>query len=53
MKTVEIAYGYARGDVPPRERTVDAESARDRMDDGRRAFAELIATLLGQNRGKR
>jgi len=53
MKTVEIAYGYARGDVLPRERTVDAKSARDRMDDDSRAFAGLIATLLGQNRRKR
>jgi len=53
MKTVEIAYGYARGDVLPRERTVDAASTQDRMDDGSRAFAGLIATLLGQNRRKR
>jgi carbonic anhydrase len=45
MKSVEIAYRYAGGDPSPRQRPVDAEAARQRLDDGNRAFADLFAGL--------
>jgi carbonic anhydrase len=45
MKTVEITYRYVGDDPSPRERPVDAESARRRMDEGSRAFADLFARL--------
>jgi len=45
MKNVEITYRYAGDDSSPRERPVDAEMARRRMDDGSRAFAGLFAGL--------
>jgi carbonic anhydrase len=45
MKSVEITYRYAGDDESPRERPVDADAARRRMEEGNRAFADLFATL--------
>jgi carbonic anhydrase len=45
MKTVEIAYRFESADPSPRERPGDAETARQRLNDGNRAFAELFTHL--------
>lgn len=45
MKAVEIVYRYAAGDAPLRERPVDPEAARQRLNDGSRAFAALLDKL--------
>ena len=45
MKTVEIAYRYDDALASLRARPVDAEAARQRLNDGNRAFAELFTRL--------
>ena len=45
MKTVEIAYRYDGAEASLRERPVDADAARLRLNDGNRAFAELFTRL--------
>ncbi len=45
MKFIEITYRYTGDDLSPRERPVDAEASRRRMDDGSRTFADLFASL--------
>jgi carbonic anhydrase len=42
MKTVEVTYRYQRDDSLVRERPVDANAARRRLDEGNRSFAELL-----------
>jgi carbonic anhydrase len=45
MKTVEIAYRYDGAEASLRERPVDADAARLRLNDGNRAFAQLFTHL--------
>jgi carbonic anhydrase len=45
MKTVEIAYRYDGAEASLRERPVDADAARLRLNGGNRAFAELFTRL--------
>jgi carbonic anhydrase len=42
MKTVEIVYRYGPGSPLARPRPVDSETARQRLQDGNRAFAALL-----------
>jgi carbonic anhydrase len=45
MKTVEIIYRYGAQDAPVRPRPTDADSARQRLDEGNRDFAALLDGL--------
>ena len=45
MKIVEIAYRYDGAEQSPRERPIDADAARLRLDTGSRAFADLFTGL--------
>ena len=42
MRTVEIIYQYAAQDAPARPRPLDASAARQRLNEGNRAFATLL-----------
>ncbi|HVO90194.1 MAG TPA: carbonic anhydrase, partial [Casimicrobiaceae bacterium] len=54
MKFVEIAYRYESEPPPERARPLDADAARDRLDQGSRAFAALLAHLgAGQGEARR
>jgi carbonic anhydrase len=46
MKTVEIAYRYGREAGLRRPRPADADAARRRLDDGNRAFSELLDGIV-------
>jgi carbonic anhydrase len=48
MKSVEIVYRY-EDSAAPRERPADAGAAQRRLDDGSRAFADLVASLDARN----
>ncbi len=45
MKIVEITYRYDVGAAAPRARPADADAARDRLDEGSRTIATLLASL--------
>ena len=45
MKVIEITYRYDGSDAASRARPADAEAARQRLDDGNRAFAALLDRL--------
>ena len=45
MRSVEIAYRYDGAEASLRERPVDADAARLRLNDGNRAFAQLFTHL--------
>lgn len=45
MKTVEIVYRYDAAEAAARERPVDADAARARLDEGNRAMSALLAGL--------
>lgn len=42
MTIVEVTYRYEGGSVSPRAQPADAEGARDRLDEGSRAFGALL-----------
>jgi carbonic anhydrase len=46
MKTIEITYRFLAGSPPIRERPHNARAARDRLDDGNRAFAGLFESAV-------
>ena len=45
MKTVEIIYRYGAQGAPARPRPADSDAARQRLDEGNRAFAALLDGL--------
>lgn len=45
MKTVEIIYRYSARTSPTRSRPLDADFAQRRLDEGNRAFADLLEGL--------
>jgi carbonic anhydrase len=45
MRYVEITYRYESDVAPERKRPANADEARRRLDDGSRAFAQLLANL--------
>ena len=51
MKTIEIIYRYGTNGELVRHRPVDSNAARQRLDEGSRAFAALIGSL-DENREK-
>ena len=42
MKTVDITYRYEAQDIPARPRPLDSDAALRRLNDGNRAFANLL-----------
>jgi carbonic anhydrase len=49
VSTVEITYRFGAAPVAGRERPRDARRARDRLDDGNRAFAALFDRVAGEH----
>lgn len=49
MKVVEITYRYEGRDAPARPRPLDAQAARNRLDEGNRAFGALLAGVAGKD----
>jgi carbonic anhydrase len=48
MKTIEITYRFLAGAPTVRERPRDAREARDRLDEGNRAFAALFDGVVAE-----
>ena len=48
MRDVEIVYRYGGGGAEPRRRPGDPGEARQRLDEGSRAFAEMLANVGGE-----
>jgi carbonic anhydrase len=53
MRTVEIVYRYGAAEVPVRSRPGDADAALLRLNDGNRAFAELLNSVRDGGRPAR
>ena len=49
MKVVEITYRYEAGDASPRARPSDATAARQRLNEGSRAFGALLDGLAEES----
>jgi carbonic anhydrase len=53
VKVVEITYRYDGSDTSPRRRPIDADAARERLDEGSRTMAALFASLSGRGTARR